>query len=566
MALGLLQFVSPTVKVAYIDTPALFSVVAALSDHLRAFGNRYPIFVENFSSYAGYANAKFDPEGDTVVIISTSSSGGLAKAIMSVETFTVSQIIHLLYLGPKSEFDQTVCDLSRDRCNPEGQKDIPLSHSSSACSLCDRQSIAVPLVGDNFEFPGPQPVPLSLRVADLNLRSRRFLEHVVGKKVLRVGFGRSNEPMARQFEISAEPLLGALDQSGHVQYALRQAIPLSASAIIALDSQSVGFAGRVREEIQRVRGSDAIEVLDREMLPELTPRTDSGAVLVIGAVIESGRSLQEVSRDLRRPYPAAPQVYLIGVAKYRSDNGLSELRSNLVQTHSPIPHEFVPLEAIQLPSSAEPNAWISELAFLADATFFDGMKDDEVEDWVERRDRLRRQSEPLINELFVPAVAGKPLRLQSGFAFWPEFLAAQGSQADVFFTMASVVQSLRARADDGLGRALRADLFQQTLLAPQNFGRFSDGVIQACLLRALRPAELNYSGAPDLSREMSRYARRMVENASKPRGEAAAELLIALATRRLQLRPDDYAQVISPFAGLPPRVERLRLYLERMLT
>jgi hypothetical protein len=152
-----------------------------------------------------------------------------------------------------------------------------------------------------------------------------------------------------------------------------------------------------------------------------------------------------------------------------------------------------------------------------------------------------------------------PLKLQTGFALWPDGLAdRQPSQADVYFTIASVLQSRRAASETGQGRALRTDLFQQTLLDPSNFGRFSDGIIQASILRAARPNEINYAWAPEYSRDMARFARRIILSSDRPRGEAAAEILIAIGTKRLRLCTEDTKEVLREAKGLPPRVERLR--------
>jgi hypothetical protein len=219
-----------------------------------------------------------------------------------------------------------------------------------------------------------------------------------------------------------------------------------------------------------------------------------------------------------------------------------------------------------LPSSSEPNAWLSELILLNDPVFFKGMERSEVEDWGARRDRLLRQSASMVHDLFVSSRHDAPLQLQHGFALWPEGLAERNpSQADVYFTIASVLQNRRAVADVGEGRALRTDLFQQTLLDPGNFGRFSDGIIQASILRAARPNELNYTLSPDHSRDMARFARRVVLNSDRPRGEAAAEFLIALGTRRLRLRPEDCKEVLKEAPNLPSRVEGLRRIVATLL-
>jgi len=85
----------------------------------------------------------------------------------------------------------------------------------------------------------------------------------------------------------------------------------------------------------------------------------------------------------------------------------------------------------------------------------------------------------------------------------------QGRQA-VHFTNASVLQRLRANAFVPGERRIISNWFQQTILAPGNFGRFNDDVIQASLLRAAHPYELNFADSAEESRELGRLLRRVI--------------------------------------------------------
>jgi hypothetical protein len=71
------------------------------------------------------------------------------------------------------------------------------------------------------------------------------------------------------------------------------------------------------------------------------------------------------------------------------------------------------------------------------------------------------------------------------------------------------------------------------------------------------PSELNYASSEEASIEMARIARRIVEETGHPRGEAAAEVLLAIATGRLNLRREDYLEVLKPIPDPPPFVSLL---------
>ncbi|MNY02400.1 hypothetical protein D3C86_1349720 [compost metagenome] len=71
----------------------------------------------------------------------------------------------------------------------------------------------------------------------------------------------------------------------------------------------------------------------------------------------------------------------------------------------------------------------------------------------------------------------------------------------------------------------------------------------ASILRAALPAELNYRDRPEDSREMGRLIARILKAAGVDRGGAAAEFLLALGTRRLQLRREDLDIVLKVEVG-----------------
>lgn len=142
--------------------------------------------------------------------------------------------------------------------------------------------------------------------------------------------------------------------------------------------------------------------------------------------------------------------------------------------------------------------------------------------------------------------------------FWPADLPSKPHcQADVLFTIASVLQQLRTAGPQAGERTIRANWMQQTILSPENFGRFNDGIIQASLLRSARPAELDFRDDPAASGDAGRLIRRIVESAARPRGEAAAEFLLALGTGTLRLCPRDADAVLADLDGAPALVAAL---------
>ena len=79
----------------------------------------------------------------------------------------------------------------------------------------------------------------------------------------------------------------------------------------------------------------------------------------------------------------------------------------------------------------------------------------------------------------------------------------------------------------------------RSVLDPSMFVRFNDGVLQASLLRASRPAELDYSASDDLSRQFALTGLSVFGGCRDQVGEAALEFVHAVATEKVSLRKTD---------------------------
>lgn len=563
LAFCALSFLPADATVAYVDTPALFGLVGAINDHFTGLGIARRLLVDNFRSYDAFKDPKykFTHSQEAVFLISASSSGSLARDLADYDPMIGgNRLVHLLFLGPRKGSYTAVFDLAKDeRYNPAGYEPDQGDHRAGQCPMCARGSVAIPLEGDQFDIAGPRPESVLVGIKDAPAGLGTSMERLVGNSILGVGLGAPRGSAPRQYNIDAPALIKSKSFKERLQYVLARSVPAAAQTVIVLDEMSLPLAKMVARSFSV--GTKA-RLIDKEALRSLPADVTTAPIVIVSAVIESGRSLLDVSRDLRSAYPNAPQIYIVGFAKNETEEKLRSLRATVVQTHSPQLHEFAAIETMVLPLSGLTHAWSRELDLLK-RVLRQGQYD--LSQFTEciailhdRLDLLENASSPLVNDLFIANSQGRHLKLQHGFAFWPSGLTAKGgSQADVFFTMSSVLQALRANdAKPGL-RALRNGRLQHTLLAPYNFGRFNDGVIQACLLRAGTTQELNYASNPPESREMARIARRILEDASLPRGEAAAEFLVAIASGQLNLCRDDYMSLLEPLQNPPPLIECL---------
>ena len=115
----------------------------------------------------------------------------------------------------------------------------------------------------------------------------------------------------------------------------------------------------------------------------------------------------------------------------------------------------------------------------------------------------------------------------------------------VLLSIAALLQASRIAKSKSDDTSLRTGLFQHALICPESFTRFNDPVIQAALLRASYPPELNYSVCPEMSRDMARLLQKWIQYHADPAGAAMGEFLLAIALEKLKLRENDLKAVLN---------------------
>lgn len=551
-----LPFVPEDTSIAYLDTPSLYAVVSAINEQRTSFG-LLPILADNFSSYAGVGSYRFSSIANAIVLISASSSGSLAVRLIEEHNFVASRVTHLLFLGTDKSKSNIVCDLRHDRThNEEGIKELPSVEPADNCSMCARGSHTVKLQGDQFDFAGPQQDSLLIRRNDGPAGLGDVMKRFAGGGIFSVRLGKR----ARQLNVDPKALLSHTKFRERLDYALRRSLPASLTHVIALDEDSLPLA-------QQIAGTRAV-VVKRDDIENAIPRHTDTAIAIVAIIIESGRSLLDISRDLRGVAPTAPLIYFVGLSKTTGEPPRESLSSTLKQTNNPYPYEIVQIEEMTLPLAIGPSSWDSEWKLFQTPEILNIAPSALRATLVQRAARLRKLSMPLADELFLPNEAGRKLTLQPGFVFWPAGVPEIPTitQADVYFTIASVLQQLRSNAHRSQKAAIKSNWFQQTVLAAGNFGRFNDDIIQASILRAALPHEMNFVDVPSDSRELGRLIRRIIVAGPSDRGGAAAEFLLALATQRLRLARNDLEVVLSKDISTLPMITFLQEVCRRNLT
>lgn len=594
VAMGVLKWWPADLRRIFVDTASISSVAYALTELRRMFEpNLRAPSIDSFSSYGGLKEFLFGK--DSLCLISASTSGSLHRKIQRGH-LPSDRVVTLFYCGPPTKEEGVLCDLTK-RTDQDG---IPAPDNFDRvedCEMCQRGSDVIGISGDQFLPANPEVEELVLKAEHAPGWLNDFLRSVLGQRIVRCHGGMAidnTRPREIFFHLKGAVRLPEEDAieaeaprfSDHLKRQLDSTVPASLSAIVYVDNaSSQAMASTIREYFAKF-GNRELPTYTAESLQDEKAQLpkDASVVVAVGA-ISSGRTLLGISQFLRNVAKTDSIVYLIGVARSSSEAEWERLKSNLTWGRRKREYPLASVTFAHLPTelSHESSPWAVERQFLGEVRDYIAKADGPIEaarDEIEARraqidEAAERDGEGLGSKVFLPKVhagaifSAKPHKMSLGqnFVFWrdiPEDLKKTPAQAEVYVTLAAILHHLR----DGRGSgALVQHEHNRTVLAPANFGRFNDGVIQAAILRAARPRELDYSHDKDASAQMRDTLIRFIERREQPEGEAAPEFLLALAASRIHLMDSDREDLVR-FLGvedLPPFMWALTQWMERDL-
>lgn len=531
-----------------VDTSGIYSVaLTALSEAAKLGGQARQPLVWSHRSHEGVADIPAHVARDAVFLVSASTSNGLAIRLLKAGA-RPGHVITLFSLSNEHiDGHVTLCDL---RSNGEvGIKPIQ-NQDASSCSYCKRHFHLIGIQGDQFSIAPPRVTSIEIRSDDLHDKERSTLSALAGLRAF-FAYRRRDDDRLCSVGLSVEPLLAdpvhekcrALQDKMREKWrsfvrrsqtvSLRTVVAASYPGSVAL---AQGIGEQARQALQDV--SKAL-VVDPTALRQLNPQTGTSTIVVSSCVDET-KELLGISRTLRDVQEGGTISYL-SVAQLMAPKQYSDrLRSNL--THGAQgPGTFSYLNALEIPIDCyeEQPSWRAELDELQRLCAWADQAECDIPAEVETR-IARLQQAPafgLVDDLFWPNASGEALRLRSDFALIDGSLREPGiSQADLFAVISVVLTALRHSPDGS--RRLAHNGYERAVLAPSNFDRFSDGVLQACLLRAARPKDLAYGACEEgPSEQMLAILMHALPDASSPeKSEALIEFTLALMTGRMTLK------------------------------
>lgn len=484
--------------------------------------------LSNFHSYSIDPNLRFAGHHDYFVLISATSSGSLRETLAAKHGAVLDRIFHLLAISPKRDLEK--CSLYFGE-QPDLSKIPPQS----------LKQISIP--SEEFVASHGEARAVKISKAHVSAKDRSSLADPELQKQLELRLGAKYDSGVAPFGLADSSKGFTKDFQAWLDDELELSVPNNVTHVVSGEGQRSHALGEYAAENLRQRLSVAVrhvtleEMIGGEELKEVGRTT----ILIVCDEESSGDQLLAASRVLRE-YREANRHYLVGWAfpetRALHNRVISNIRLSPREDRKYGWSNFLatPIGQVGLHSSWKDESDLLTKHAVAAATLPTPVLQQAFQKRVEQLGQAQLQDQ----QLFLPKFDGAALELQHNSIFLEK---PKLSQIAVYLAVAGALQ--RAREGKNGFTALApeecfdSNPFIDTVLDPDMFSRFNDGVFQAAFLRASAADELNYSRSPAFSRHMAGIIKAALVNRHGPNGEAALEFLFALCSKRLRLEQSD---------------------------
>lgn len=569
IAMALLRVLNtnPADATVWVDTAAIAPIAYAYIDLLRRGGLVGLRRVESFGGYGDMATSLRPVPGD-LVLVSGSTSGSLARAVVVDKRVPRTQVVTLFYLGqapPPEDGGAVLCDLTNRDVQPHPSvresRIVPYkTFRAGDCGICAMGSGEIRLEGDSF-FPatlqldmrmptlGDRPLQnvSGLRADILSFDGQNYFEDLFGTGAITYAAGTPVDGSPHGVSTRLTDLLD-IDKptavtrkvEAAVNEALAGAAPVSA-VLSLLDDDSTALGKLLAVKLLPADREDNLSdtgVAWREWrVPGTATLSEAagggGTILVCAAVVGSGRALTSVSRDLRKVTGTFDTRYFVAAAHPESSTTWNMLTKTLERVS---PTDTSTLTQIwRLPREPRfPDAkspWAREQATLTKVGTWISTHPEYLDLLPALETRVLRLGK-LNSDILFEGAAGDISPVNANFALWPfdwtkHPTGATPTHAEIYATVAHLLYESRRRSPRMESRSITARRHGYAL-HPAVFDRFNDPLIQAAFLRAAEPGELHYTTDADASRAVADLLWFVLSNVGVEAGDAAYEFLLAL--------------------------------------
>tara|TARA_R110000851_G_scaffold333551_1_gene516203 strand:+ start:35581 stop:37809 length:2229 start_codon:yes stop_codon:yes gene_type:complete len=510
------------IKRIYIDTNSISSFIESLLYYWARFSDskcKTAVYY-SYGSYGGMDAAKPEDVEDVWLIISASRTNSMGVKMARNWGLEDNQVITLLSYTKSHENnvgDQILVDISA--LSESAQKDI--AHGSM---------MKVKVWGENFTAEVEKP-NLVYILAEHKTPAINMLVYPNNSN----GLFKLNRRVSPELPVSSiyvdctkhlsedKKLISWLEdvidwyippKLGWLVYKERDESSKNLTSLVEKKLLSNGITGFRKVDIN---------VAHKEI-------SGDDSVLVAIPATATGQTLLKLNRNLRISGHKGNRIFISPFVVSQSKSAFIQFKNSLIYAPKRMKYLFFSWRDMYIGHSEEINSWAQELKVVEhlDSPF-----------WIYRANALRNNKDGLCGAIGTPSVSvDDRLTFTKDFAFWGEnnYDPEQINPESVYVTVASILQDLREKpllkSDKN---SLFSYVYQHSVIAPDNFTRFTDALLQSCLWRAANGRELDYRSSLEISQEFSGILERLIEENSNGTSNAAVDLLMGIATGRIQL-------------------------------
>ena len=486
IAKALPAMVAPGLCTVYIDTMGIYALVR---EALNFAGSD-----ANILSYHSYKELKqlTPPLQSYAVVISASTSGGMARQLVQEQRFDSARVM-------------TVVDLSRSGRSGSvlaALDDISPEYRTKAAEGTETQ---IELFGEHFSSKAKPPRAVTLGLIHTPKRMSEFLREFGRTGLLGLNTSPSGSNTRRVVCFNANAAGSSTPLGSWLADEIAWRTPAATDRVLcANDAGSQALATVAAARLHALKGGvGAAPAVILYSNLSATALAGTRGILVIQALAGDGGLLREISRDLREFLPAScPRHFVAGVGLPESDEAWQRLKQFLIRNPTDREYAFSSWMVLSMGAEGTSTAWDDMRVLAEDAQLnapsVPGVSATEVATAVDMAVNAIQGA----RNGFLPSSRGTALGLTDGFLFFGKVFDGQALStvpvSTTYATMTAVLQS--ARELSSAESQLKPTGYESVVLSPENFLRFNDNILQASMLRAAHPSELDYSASPLLSR------------------------------------------------------------------
>jgi hypothetical protein len=507
----------------YIDTNSISSFVEALIYYWMKFSNNIckPAVYHSFGSYDENGKPKIKPDltEDVWLIISASTSNNMGKRMAKEWGLENDQVVTLLsYTKPLTqnkgdEILANIASLSTAEKHSPNQKSV----------------MKVKVWGENFTAEVEKPKPIHILENHKTSAINSFIEPNISNGLFKCNrtINPSQSPSSIYVDFNIYDIQN-LEYSRWLETIIDWHIPSKVGWIIHIkdDEASRSLANEIGSRLKH-NGIMDYSLIDIEDVRTKINGTDCAVVAL--PVTGSGQILLKLNRNLRIAGHAGNRIFISPFVLAVSKLSFEQFKKSLTYAPNKMKYSFFSWRSAFIGHTDEQNSWERELNVInhLDTPF-----------WNRRKQILTNYKQGINGQIGIhSSICDQPLGFTDDFAFWggTNYKADLVNHEAVYLTVSSILQGLREKSYSEDENSLFSYVYQHAVLAPDNFTRFTDGLLQSCLWRAASVRELDYRSSTELSAEFSNILEMLVEEDASGNSNAAVDLLMGIASGKIQI-------------------------------